>query len=107
MASTDYDYDQIPVGFYDEVLRGGNPIRRLWHLSKFERVLDFLPPRGHRSLLDIGCFAGSFLSLVPETQFPRQLGVDIRPAQIEYAQKRYGTSFREFKHIPDISALDS
>jgi len=107
MSGSPYDYDQIPIGFYDQVLRSGNPVRRLWHLSKFERVLDSLPRQGKASLLDIGCFAGSFLSLIPETQFARQLGVDILSAQVSYAQKHYGTNFREFRHIPDIDALDN
>lgn len=100
-----YDYGQIPVGFYDQVLRGGNPIRRLWHLSKFERVLDYLPQQPQGSLLDVGCFAGSFLSLVPEARFARQLGVDILAAQIEYARARHGTSFREFRHVAGIERL--
>ncbi|HKC61614.1 MAG TPA: class I SAM-dependent methyltransferase [Myxococcales bacterium] len=102
-----YDYEGIPVGFYDQVLRGGNPIRRLWHLSKFERVLDCLPKEGQTSLLDIGCFAGSFLSLVPADRFRRQLGVDILPAQIEYAKAHHGTSFREFRFIDAIERLDT
>ncbi len=102
-----FDYGQIPVGYYDSVLRGGNPIRRLWHLSKFERVLDCLPTTGMRSLLDVGCFAGSFLSMVPETQFSHQVGVDILAAQIEYARQHYQTSYREFRHLVDVSQLDS
>lgn len=104
MSST-YNYDAIPVGYYDSVMRGGNPIRRLWHQSKFERVLDSLPS-GQRSLLDIGCFAGTFLSMVPESKFSRQLGIDILPAQVEWAQKHHGTSFREFRHVSDIAAVD-
>src|SRR4051812_18885320 len=102
-----YDYEGIPVGFYDAVFRGGNPIRRLWHVAKFERVLDCLPPQDAGSLLDIGCFAGSFLSLVPQTRFSRQLGVDILHSQVEYARARYGTGFREFRHLPDLSGLAS
>ena len=93
------------MGFYDAVFRGGNPVRRLWHLSKFERVLDCLPPRDAGSLLDIGCFAGSFLSLVSQTRFARQLGVDILHSQVEYARARYGTGFREFRHLPDLRGL--
>jgi 2-polyprenyl-3-methyl-5-hydroxy-6-metoxy-1,4-benzoquinol methylase len=100
-----YDYEQIPIGFYDQVLRRGNPIRRLWHLSKFERVLDYLPETPQGSLLDIGCFAGSFLSLVPESRFPRQVGVDILGPQVEYARARYGTPFREFRHVAGIERL--
>lgn len=104
-ATPRYDYSGIPVGFYDSVLHGGNPIRRLWHLSKFERVLDCLPRKGMRSLLDVGCFAGSFLSLVPESQFPLQVGIDILAPQIEYARAHYGTSYRHFHHVPSIADL--
>jgi SAM-dependent methyltransferase len=107
MDSSTYDYSGIPIGFYDAVLRGGNPVRRLWHLAKFERVLDCLPARGGGSLLDIGCFAGSFLSLVPESQFGRQVGVDILGAQVEFARARYGTGFREFRCLHDLSGLES
>lgn len=107
MVTPSFDYTGIPTGFYDQVLRGGNPIRRLWHLSKFERVLDCLPHRPGQSLLDVGCFAGSFLSLVPEEHCSRQLGVDILPEQIDYAQRHYGTRFRSFRHIQDVAALDT
>jgi 2-polyprenyl-3-methyl-5-hydroxy-6-metoxy-1,4-benzoquinol methylase len=107
MGPSAYDYEGIPVGFYDAVFRGGNPIRRLWHIAKFERVLDCLPADGAGSLLDIGCFAGSFLSLVPQDRFPRQLGVDILHSQVEYARARYGTGFREFRHLADLSGLAS
>jgi len=106
MAGAGFDYSRIPVGFYDQVLRGGNPIRRLWHLSKFERVLDCLPSRPGASVLDVGCFAGSFLSLVPEARFQRQLGVDILPDQVEYARRHHGTAFRTFQHVPDVQALE-
>ena len=107
MGGTNYDYSGIPIGFYDAVLRGGNPVRRLWHLAKFERVLDCLPAREGGSLLDIGCFAGSCLSRVPQSQFGRQLGVDILGSQVEFARARYGTGFREFRQLPDLSGLES
>jgi hypothetical protein len=83
LPRTGYDYEAIPDGHYDRVLREGNPIRRLWHLSKFERVLDQLPPHPGQSLLDIGCFAGSFLSLADSERFSEQRGVDVLPAQID------------------------
>ncbi len=102
-----FNYDGIPKGYYDNVLRQGNPIRRLWHVSKFERVLDYLPERPDQSILDIGCFAGTFLSLVPEHRFKRQVGVDILPEQIAYANASYGTPFREFKHIASIRDLST
>jgi 2-polyprenyl-3-methyl-5-hydroxy-6-metoxy-1,4-benzoquinol methylase len=103
---TRFDYTRIPIGFYDEVIRSGHPIRRAWHLSKFQRVLDCLPESGE-SLLDIGCFAGTFLSLVPASRFRRQLGVDILPQQIEYANRTHGTAFRSFRAIDRIADLAS
>jgi 2-polyprenyl-3-methyl-5-hydroxy-6-metoxy-1,4-benzoquinol methylase len=106
-APPNFDYDGIPKGYYDAVLRSGNPIRRLWHVSKFERVLDYLPERPDQSILDIGCFAGTFLSLVPEHRFARQLGIDILPEQIAYANASYGTPYRAFRHLARISELSS
>jgi len=100
-----YDYTRIPDGLYDRVMREGNGIRRLWHLSKFERVLAQLPARPGQSLLDVGCFAGTFLSLACPERFTRQLGVDVLPAQIDYANRNYGAPHREFRYLKSITAL--
>jgi SAM-dependent methyltransferase len=99
----DFDYGRIPVGHYDRMLRQGNGIRRLWHSLKFERALDYLPEADGGSLLDIGCFAGSFLSMVPRHRFERQVGIDILPEQIQYANHHYGTPFRSFQVAPSIT----
>ncbi len=106
-AQNPFDYGRIPVGYYDRVLREGPPVRRLWHLSKFERVLECLPSAPGQSLLDIGCFAGSFLSLVPEDRFSRQLGVDILPEQIAFANSHWARPFREFRAIASLRELSS
>lgn len=87
--------DDTP-GYYDHVFRGPKGIRRLWHVSKFERVLDCLPAQG-RALLDVGCFAGTFLSTVPRERFGRQLGIDILPQQIAYASRHHGSPYRQFR----------
>ena len=105
MGKSTFDYSEIPVGFYDSVLHGSNPIRRLWHLSKFERVLDYLPARPGQAILDVGCFAGSFLSMADPARFTRQLGIDILPAQVAYATAHYGTPFRRFQHVESITHL--
>lgn len=105
MAGHGFDYSGIPIGFYDAVLHGRNRVRRLWHLSKFERVLSALPSGEQLSILDVGCFAGSFLSMIPESRFGRQLGVDILPSQIEYARAHYERAFRRFRHIGSVADL--
>jgi 2-polyprenyl-3-methyl-5-hydroxy-6-metoxy-1,4-benzoquinol methylase len=105
-ARPNFDYGRIPVGYYDQMLRQGKSgVRRLWHTLKFERVLDYLPESDGGSLLDVGCFAGSFLSMVPRHRFERQLGIDILPEQIAYATHHYGTPFRSFKVVPGITDL--
>jgi 2-polyprenyl-3-methyl-5-hydroxy-6-metoxy-1,4-benzoquinol methylase len=103
--SAGFDYGSIPEGFYQQILETGSPVRRAWHLQKFERVRDCLPNTPGQSILDIGCFAGSFLSFLPEERFSRQVGIDIVEKQIAYAQRRFGTSYRTFRCIKDASEL--
>ncbi len=101
-----FDYGQIPRGYYDEVVHTGHPIRRLWHVSKFERVRDFLPSRPGQSILDVGCFAGTFLSMLPESRFSRQVGIDVLEEQVAYAQATHGTSFRQFRYVRDVAEIE-
>jgi len=100
-----FDYTGIPNGYYDRILRDGHPIRRLWHVSKFERVLDYLPAEEGGAILDVGCFAGSFLSMVPRYRFERQVGVDILSEQVEYANRHHGSPFRSFHYRPSVLEL--
>ena len=104
-----FDYSKIPEGYYQDVAEKGTPIRRAWHLQKFERVLGCLPKTPGQSILDIGCFAGTFLSLLPEEIFCSQLGVDIIESQVAYANRRFGSpcrSFRCIRHIEDLAQID-
>jgi 2-polyprenyl-3-methyl-5-hydroxy-6-metoxy-1,4-benzoquinol methylase len=97
--------DAIPVGYYHQVMTSGTPIRRAWHVLKFTRVIECLPQGPRQSILDIGCFAGSFLSLLREDRFDRQVGVDILPEQIRYATGHFGTPFRRFVCLENIDGL--
>lgn len=103
--TTSFNYSLIPVGFYHHVTEGGNPIRRAWHLQKFERVLDCLPKGPGLSILDVGCFAGTFLSRLPRERFSRQVGVDILPSQVAFANEHFRTEYREFFAVPTLRTL--
>ena len=100
-----FDYSGFPAGYYNEVIQQGSPVRRAWHLQKFKRVIDCLPAGEDLAILDIGCFAGTFLSMVDPRRFTRQLGVDVLPTQIEYANQQFGTANRSFRHIESLAAL--
>ncbi len=94
-----FDYTKIPQGYYDKILNGQKGLRKFWHFHKFDSVKRYIPEdhRGQdKSILDIGCFAGTFLGLVDENFFGHQVGIDILPSQIQYAQSQYGTNFRKF-----------
>ena len=107
MSDSTKELAEIPVGHYHRVMETGNPIRRAWHLLKFQRVLDAFPPGPGLSLLDVGCFAGSLLSLADPTRFTRQLGVDILPEQIRFATEHFGTEHRRFQTIRSLEDLPS
>src|SRR4029453_12723356 len=107
MSASSKELAAIPVGHYHRVMESGNPVRRAWHLLKFRRVLDAFPPGPGLSLLDVGCFAGSLLSLADETRFSRQLGVDILPEQIQFATEHFGNERRRFQTIRSLDELPS
>jgi 2-polyprenyl-3-methyl-5-hydroxy-6-metoxy-1,4-benzoquinol methylase len=96
---------EIPVGHYHRVMEEGHPIRRAWHRLKFIRVLEALPKGPRLSLIDIGCSAGSLLSLASEARFSRQLGIDIQPDQIAFANARFGTGYRRFQPVASLKDL--
>ena len=96
---------EISVGQYDQIFRSGFSVRRSWHQLKFQRVLEAIPFSRPESIIDVGCFAGSFLSLCMADRFPRQLGVDILADQIGYSKAHYETPFREFRYIRELADL--
>jgi 2-polyprenyl-3-methyl-5-hydroxy-6-metoxy-1,4-benzoquinol methylase len=102
-----YDYSKIPVHYYDQVFYAGPSVQRAWHVQKFDRVRDYLPKKQGQSILDIGCFSGTFLSTLDSHVFSTQIGMDILESQIKYAQENYGTNYRDFYLLPDISSLQN
>jgi len=101
-----FDYNKIPLGFYDDVTKKKKGIRSFWHNQKFRRVIDsFEEPKD--SILDIGCFSGTFLSMISPEQISEQVGVDILKEQIDFANQNYATSYRKFIFINSLKEMDS
>jgi SAM-dependent methyltransferase len=97
-SSVPYDYDAIGPGYYDEVFRRGAGIQSKWHHLKFKHVRAQFPS-GARDHLDIGCGPGTFIGTLPETM--HCVGTDLAAAQIDYANREYGTPQHTFLCVRD------
>jgi len=105
MSDYKYNYHDIPLGYYDDIYKRGKGIRSFWHWLKFNSVLNVIGQTNDASILDIGCFSGTFLSLLEKNNFSNQIGVDILEKQIEYANEKYGNTFRKFYHIKNFHSI--
>lgn len=101
---TKFNYSSIPVEFYDNISRRKKGMRSYWHNHKFKRIIDSFEQNAG-SILDIGCFSGTFLSMISKDKIPKQVGIDILKPQVEFANQKYGTSFRDFYLIDDLNNL--
>jgi len=93
MKPVDFNYDSIPVGYYDEIFQRRRGVQSKWHHLKFDRVRKELPANG--SHVDVACGPGTFMGTLPSSI--RSIGVDISEPQIAYALQRYSSPSRSFK----------
>jgi 2-polyprenyl-3-methyl-5-hydroxy-6-metoxy-1,4-benzoquinol methylase len=92
-TDTSFNYDSIPVGYYDQIFNRGKGIQSKWHHLKFRRVAREFPAKGRH--LDVACGPGTFMGTLPVSI--ESIGVDIAVPQIEYASKHYASANREFR----------
>jgi SAM-dependent methyltransferase len=97
-----FNYDDIPAGYYFEVMERGPAIQRYWHRRKFSEIASRIPDRS--IVLDLGCGPGSFLSIFAESH-PNSLalGADISSRQIEFARERVGKRFGDRVRFLELS----
>jgi 2-polyprenyl-3-methyl-5-hydroxy-6-metoxy-1,4-benzoquinol methylase len=93
MKPIDFDYDSIPVGYYDEIFQRRQGMQSKWHHLKFNRVREEFPARGVH--VDVACGPGTFMGTLPPAT--HSVGVDISEPQINYARQHYTSSNRSFK----------
>jgi 2-polyprenyl-3-methyl-5-hydroxy-6-metoxy-1,4-benzoquinol methylase len=87
-----FDYESIPVGYYDEVFARGRGIQSKWHHLKFARVAREL--EGLTRVLDVGCGPGTMASILHGAH--DYVGADLSTRQIEYARATYGYTGARF-----------
>ena len=90
-----FNYEQIPVGYYDAVYHQEKGVQSKWHQLKFARLRAVL--KGTTNHLDIGCGPGTFIGTLADEYC--SVGVDISPSQIDFARGQYGTSKKSFEQI--------
>ena len=92
---TNFDYENIPIGYYDDVLQkglsNGKGIQANWHNKKFLSVYELI--QNYKVHLDYGCGPGTFIGNYSKLE---SVGVDISEIQISFAKKKYGTNFDFF-----------
>tara|TARA_Y100001970_G_C14221497_1_gene852951 strand:- start:1283 stop:1999 length:717 start_codon:yes stop_codon:yes gene_type:complete len=79
-----YNYNTIPIGYYDKIFLRKSGIRSAWHYIKFSFVKNKISKRNFH--LDIGCGPGTFLNFL---KAKKSIGADISKKQIDYANKLY------------------
>ena len=96
-----FDYDQIPEGFYDKIFLGPDGVRKFWHWHKFDSVLRCIDEKPNQTLLDVGCFSGSFVGRFVPFEV-KAIGVDILETQIAYGRNNFGSSVKQFTYIQNF-----
>lgn len=80
-----FNYEEIPAGYYYQVMRSGSAAQQYWHKEKFRAVIRNVA--GCSKLFDIGCGPGSFLDLLAEAEPAiHAIGFDISSRQIDFAK---------------------
>ena len=96
MSNTEFfNYDEIPVGYYDIVHSRARGMQAFWHRCKFEEVTKYVNDIETTNILDVVCGPGPFLGNYIHKA--RGLGIDLAQGQIEYACGKYGSDVITFE----------
>lgn len=101
MTNSEFEYESIPVGYYDKMFTEGLKVNRglqfSWHYLKFKTVKRSFPE--YKSHLDIACGPGTFIGNFLDD---RSIGLDISDNQISYAKNTYGSLSNQF-YLKDMN----
>ncbi|HXH74873.1 MAG TPA: methyltransferase domain-containing protein [Bacteriovoracaceae bacterium] len=91
-----FNYESIPKGFYDKIFDAPNGVRKFWHWHKFDSVLRSINFSSVATILDVGCFSGSFIGRFLGEKRIEATGIDILPKQVEYAVDKFTGKSQKF-----------
>ena len=87
-----FNYEDIPIGFYDKVFKKKGGIQSKWHHIHYDLVKRILG--NYKKHLDVGAAAGTFINCLDKEKF--SYGADISVNQINYAKNKYQTNKHKF-----------
>ena len=87
-----FNYEDIPVGFYDKIYNKKSGIQSKWHHIHYSLVKKIIGK--YTKHLDVGCEGGTFVNFLDKNKF--SYGADISINQIKYAKKKYQTKKHRF-----------
>jgi 2-polyprenyl-3-methyl-5-hydroxy-6-metoxy-1,4-benzoquinol methylase len=93
--TSEFDYNSIPLDYYDRVFHRGKGVQSAWHQFKFRRFKTEMGQYGRH--LDIGCGPGTFIGILDPQR--NSIGVDISEPQLRHAIATYQTPNHLFQHI--------
>ena len=86
MSTKNFEYESIPLGYYDQVFSDGlqknKGLQFSWHYLKFKSVKNNFPK--YKTHLDVACGPGTFIGNFLDN---RSVGFDVSKKQISYAKK--------------------
>jgi len=92
-AADGFDYDSIEPGHYDRVFARRAGVQSKWHHLKFAHIRAQMPVAARH--VDIGCGPGTFIATLDGRI--ESTGIDIAPAQVDYAQAIHGSARKRFR----------
>ena len=93
--SSNFNYDKIPVGYYDKIIKKEKGIQSKWHHTHYNYVKKIM--ESYTKHLDLACAGGTFIGNLSDNK--KSFGVDISIKQINYAKKIYQNKNHKFFHI--------
>jgi hypothetical protein len=82
-----FDYEEIPDGYYDLVFKKSKGLQSSWHYNKFHFVFQMVSERDITAQIDLACGPGTYLGNFQTAS--NALGIDIAQNQINYASENY------------------
>ncbi len=92
---TNFNYESIPLGYYDKIFNKKKGIQSKWHHIHYNFVKKIMGK--YNKHLDIACAGGTFIGNLDKKK--KSFGIDVSNKQINYAKEKYENKNHKFYRI--------